>query len=796
MGAGPLDRRNFLKAGAGAVVGGLLAWRFWPWRRAARPSVPAPAPEPVPPPAGLAAVDRLPTDRTRTWLGPPYWANRLQDWRLHQGRLECVTSSGPMRTRTVAVLTRELVAGDHPARIGVRTGTLAAGEGFSGFLVGTGAGRLDHRAAALVQGASGEGGGILCTYEADGSVGFRDHTDEARQFAYTPLPGVVRSGQPRPRALDEDVALVLELSPRGRGRFRLSLEARDAGGRPLAAARLDGVDGAALTGGIALVSSSTLANGGARHWFAGLGTAGAKLAGRPERAEGPVLGALYSLNGPVLKLTAQLLPVGETDPRELRLQLERPGGGWEDAGSAPVGAGFAAAFRLTGWDGAAARRYRVQYGQGSAEEQAFEGTVAADPAGDGELRVGLLDCTIHSYRPLNVGSDLHDRLAGSRPLGLYTADNLYFPYAELADRLRRQRPHLLAAVGDQYYEHRPTTKEQGPEPTLDVLYRWYLWVWAFRDLTRSLPTVVLVDDHDVYHPNLWGNAGAPAPGGDYRQGGYLHPAAWVNLVQRVQTSHNPDPYDPAPVAQGIGVYYGAFRYGGVGFAMVEDRKFKTGDKDNRDAAGKRYDLTILGDRQQRFLADWAGRDPGSPKICFSQTLWGCLQTDERGRAQFDSDADAASSGRRTALELVKRAGALLLSGDQHLASLVHHGLDDFGDGPVQFVAPAAGSAWQRWFEPAGALPNPGDSPWTGDFTDAYGNRMRVLAVANPRLTKAAFRAARKGRSGELGDRRRKREGYGLVRVDKANRQFVIECWPWDGGPQFDGWPYRLPFPEV
>ena len=42
MGAGRFDRRNFLKAGAGAVVGGLLAWRFWPWRRDPRPlSTPA-----------------------------------------------------------------------------------------------------------------------------------------------------------------------------------------------------------------------------------------------------------------------------------------------------------------------------------------------------------------------------------------------------------------------------------------------------------------------------------------------------------------------------------------------------------------------------------------------------------------------------------------------------------------------------------------------------------------------------------------------------------------------------------
>ncbi len=35
------------------------------------------------------------------------------------------------------------------------------------------------------------------------------------------------------------------------------------------------------------------------------------------------------------------------------------------------------------------------------------------------------------------------------------------------------------------------------------------------------------------------------------------------MVQRVQTSHLPDPFDPTPVLQGIGVYYTDLQWGGV-----------------------------------------------------------------------------------------------------------------------------------------------------------------------------------------------------------------------------------------
>ena len=51
------------------------------------------------------------------------------------------------------------------------------------------------------------------------------------------------------------------------------------------------------------------------------------------------------------------------------------------------------------------------------------------------------------------------------------------------------------------------------------------------------------------------------------------------MVQRVQTSHLPDPFDPTPVLQGICVYYTDLLWGGVSFAILEDRKWKSAPKE-------------------------------------------------------------------------------------------------------------------------------------------------------------------------------------------------------------------------
>ena len=100
------------------------------------------------------------------------------------------------------------------------------------------------------------------------------------------------------------------------------------------------------------------------------------------------------------------------------------------------------------------------------------------------------------------------------------------------------------------------------------------FVSAFGDLARDRPCITIPDDHDVYQGNLWGAGGRSAKRDN--EGGYTMPAEFVRMVERTQTAHLPDPWSTVPLEQGITSYYTDLLYGGVSFAVLEDRKFKSG----------------------------------------------------------------------------------------------------------------------------------------------------------------------------------------------------------------------------
>jgi len=760
--------------------------------------------------AGFAhAQEKWPEGFTRRWVGRDYWANRLQDWQVSNGRLECLVDKPAMPVRTVFVLTRWIEPGPGEATLVVETGTLSDrnSEGWSGFLVGIGQGRLDYRAAALVHHLSGEGGGIMAVFQTDGKCTFREHTSEKWPAAFAPMPCHQDQHMPAYRRTpDELIRLILQIRPTpGRtGRFDLSLAARDARThRLISEAVLKAVEERQILGGIALVSHPARgARKGARFWFKNLEISGSKVSKHPERAWGPVAGTLFSLNGNILRLNAQFMPLGPTTldaPVEYtaaRLDYrpaDAPNATWTKGPVSKIEPpSQTALFRIEGWDCTRDFEYRVvpirPDGSPAPESLCYHGRIPRDPAHKDTLVIAAFTGCYFIGRACDR-PDFLRKFEGR--YGRYTPEMMWLPDTKMLSAVRYHKPDLLVFTGDQLYQGCPTRAERPPCPADDYLYKWLYWIASFRELTARIPTIVLVDDHDVYQGNIWGWSGRKNTTGSNRDGGYIYSPKFVNMVQRCQTAHDPDPYDPTPILQGITVYYTAFKYGGVSFAVLEDRKFKT------PPAVPPEKGELLGARQEKFLADWARDWEGVvAKVAITQTVFASVSTDANGNINADQDTNGfPKPARDRAVRLLRDAGAIVISGDQHHSTVTVQYLEDFSDGVVQFAVPAVASTFQRWWDPAqpGQQRQPGAPAYTGNFIDPFGNRFRVLAAVGPAIPR------KKARRPIIRDPKLTRNGYGIIRVDKKSRQFILEAWPRHADPARDrpypGWPVRVPFPK-
>ncbi|MBI3211035.1 MAG: alkaline phosphatase D family protein [Candidatus Solibacter usitatus] len=750
--------------------------------------------------ATAAAAAAHAADSTRPWLGPDYWANPMQDWCLRNSRIECIGSGGE---RNVFLLTRDVSnrpgAFTMSIRLG-RTDSASPDRGWVGFRTGIRGHFQDYRDSAV----HGEGfpSGIL----ADG-----------RLFIGEVKPGAARV------ALNQPMRLALRVN----GAFQLTLEAQDDAGKKLAEVSADGVDAQFVEGGVAIVCSAAPPDppskrltppgpggqnrrneqrgGNMRFWFSDWQVSGEKIDVHADRAFGPICFAMHTLSRGVMKMTAQLAPL---EPGDHKVQLQtKTGAAWRTIATAPADPmSRTAAFRIAKWDDRRDTAYRLVFG-----DQKYEGTVRKDPKAKDRITIGALTCT----------------------------NDLGFPHNDVVANLRHFRPDILLFTGDQIYERvggYGIQMEPLDMAAIDYLRKWYLFGWSFRELTRDTPIVCLPDDHDVYHGNVWGAGGKKAvvdpadPESAVNRtkswqdsGGYKMPGEWVNMVQRTQTSHLPDPFDATPVEQGISVYYTSLLYGGVSFAIVEDRKWKSSprkaipwaDIQNGWAQNPKYDAPqhgsvpgaeLLGPRQLAFLEKWAQDWDGAfVKAVVSQTILTNLATlpppanndDVTPRLPIlrpdahppgelctaDHDSNGWPQGPRTlALRTMRKASAFHIGGDQHLGSTTQYGIDDWNDGPYALCTPAVANIFPRhWYPPVeGKNRAAGQPRYCGEFTEGFGNRITVHAIANPGLY-GAEPAALHNRA----------PGYGIVHVDKTTRKITMTNWPrWVDASKPDAKPYK------
>ncbi|MFQ5931186.1 MAG: hypothetical protein ACE5MM_02140 [Nitrospiraceae bacterium] len=470
--------------------------------------------------------------------------------------------------------------------------------------------------------------------------------------------------------------------------------------------------------------------------------------------------ALYTVHNNILKLSAQLYPLGEDEERRVQLEI-REGDIWKPIARAEVDEkGWLATFRVEDWDQTRDFPYRVTHPGGAR----FEGLVRRDPVDKDEIVVAAF-----------TGNSNSDR--GMRP--------------DIIRNIKAQDPDLLFFSGDQSYDHRAHTAA------------WLLFGRQFGEIIKDRPTVTIPDDHDVGQGNLWGEGGKVSKLRGGADGGYTMPPDYVNMVQRAQTSHLPDPYDPAPVRQGVTVYYTSLKVGGVDFAIIEDRKWKTGPAGMIPKQGPRPDhinnpnydrqsidvpeARLLGERQLKFLRQWGQNWQGTEmKVVLSQTIFaGGAHIHGRHDARLLADLDSngwPQTGRARALREIRRCFGFHLGGDQHLATVIHHGIHSWEDSIYSFGVPSIVNYYGRWWWPlAEPIDHDPDNPlpFTGRYYDGLGNKLTMYAYANPSTKN--YNAA----------------GYGLVRFKKSTRQITIECWPrhvdvtQPGAKQFPGWPVTI-----
>ena len=475
---------------------------------------------------------------------------------------------------------------------------------------------------------------------------------------------------------------------------------------------------------------------------------------------------MYTHQAGILKLSAQLFPLKPGEKREARLEFKR-NGKWQEAAKTEVHyPGWDAHFRIEKWDNSKDVNYRVCHG----EKAKFEGVVRRDPSDKNEIVVANLSCN------------------SSRTTG---------PRTEIVENIKHHNPDLLFFGGDQHYRHTEHTTG------------WIEFGLQYRDIIRDRPTICIPDDHDVGHGNVWGESGKRSRIRGDADGGYKYPVKYVNQVQRQQTSSLPDPVDPDPVGRDIGVYFTRLTVGGVDFAILEDRKFKSGPAGKIPKMGPRPDhindpkydpnkidlpgLELLGPRQEKFLEDWSADWTGAEmKGVLSQTAFcGAVHMHGGPNSRLLADLDCngwPQTPSRHALKLIRRAWAVHLCGDQHLAVTVKHGIDEHGDGPYGFTGPALiNTIYGRWWHPldekAGPNPVPNSPlPWTGDFKDGLGNKISMLAYANPE---------------NRADEKKRADGYGIARFNKKTRKITFECWPrfcdvaQGDKVQYPGWPIEV-----
>ncbi len=743
---------------------------------------------------------------SRQWAGNDYWLNPLQSWKQDNGKIQNIVSGGD---RNAAILTKELSNRSQEAfRVSVDIEFLPDTSeqepnqnenlddvGWAGIQLGLRGQIGDYRDDAI------KGKGICAGITTDRKL-FLGNYALSKRLQMEDL---------------KDTETLIVKGFYDRGVYQLSVGIESDGNEATSLSMV--VHESWINGLVALTVSQSVPSdvdyilprptyedvpalnksvgGGTFASFQNLIFEGDRIDEHPDRAYGPILWSQYSVSDQQVNVSTQFVPIGNGN-RQADLFID---GAFSQTATIDD-EGQNALFHLPNLDLSRDREYEIRYLSAEGKEYRQGGVIKHNNPSK-KLVQAVLSCV----------------------------DDRGFPHQDLVDNVASHHPDFISFHGDQLYER---VGEYGVERNskLDYLRKWYVFGWSFGELLRHTPSVIIPDDHDVFHGNLWGNGGKAADvSGGYGydaqdSGGYKEPPDFVNMVHRTQTGYLPKSTDRKPIEQGISVYHTNLNYRGVSFAVLADRMWKSAPKQlfpdaeiengwpqniswNPKTEAFHPSAELLGKRQENFLSDWSAdwaegvvfktvisQSPFCNMATLPADIWhdkyvpglpryrkGEYPDDDRPVADFDSNAWPQNK-RDDALRIMRKSFALHLTGDQHLGSTGQYGIDEYGDAGFWLATPAVANLWpRRWFPAERSSTNTTGKRYSGDYEDGFGNKITVKGIANPHDIdrEPSF----------IYD---KAPGYSIITYEMEANEIELTVWPrWEGksGQPFDDWPVRI-----
>lgn len=685
----------------------------------------------------------------QTWLGYSFWCNSYLDWKVEDHRLVGYPYYKNQRTAHISSYSIDSLTNwlDVKAKIGFFDEKL---QGVAGFLIGAGDQSLNHNSILMMHNNTPNTFGLKYLVSTKGELLLLEHSSDSIIYR-TQLGDSLKPYLFSPNGVDLSISFKTENN-------QLTTYLKVKGTSTIQFSDTIYLPKSYLSSGTIAITYDSQRAFSKFMWMDNLKLHSNHLNYSGKKQTNLILSSFYTTQDDSLFITFQLQPFSIQSSDQFVFSItDRKEEITEYSNYQYDTLTYQIRYRISIKDIGKNCTYGLRYrGKQVLHSDFYNGKIKQARKRKNKLKIMALNCNGFPF--------MHE--------GPFDYTHLWYPYEQIQKGFNLHQPELLVFLGDQFYESRPSmpiTKE--PFCYLDYLYKWNLYCLQFRDLTANTPTIILTDDHDVFQGNLWGKGGIPAKDSSTTRlqsyyennydtwqqdnGGYFMPSQFLKMAITSQTSHLPHPYKKDTLLPLN--YYTSLTYGKFDFALMEDKKFKSAPSEINHPVfnGKPLSdsLTIeqldssafqlLGNDQLQFLNEFLSRKNKTLKIILTQSAYAALTTIDssshplhdlpaniHGHHKLNRDMDANGwprNGRNKAMNVIGNHPVLVLAGDQHMGSVVQL-YDSANNATTFFTVPAIANTWPRTWMP---MDTTSSNYPLGEYTDGFGNKMNVIAVANP-----------------------------------------------------------------